>query len=190
MVSGYFIAKLIRRLHKRHSIPLENIHLVGHSLGAQIVSFAAKHVKSALNQKLKRVTGLDRANEVFSDNPALNGLYVDDAEVVAVLHTDDLGLGNIGSVGTVDFYANGGVAPQPGGVNSHGIVTSYFVESLWNPIGFLSTKCDSYENYLSGACDSNHKVALGGDLEGLEGDYHFLTNGEPPYSKENATFAY
>lgn len=118
MVLGYFVAKLIRRLYKHHSIPLENIHMVGHSLGAQVVSFAAKHVKNALKQKLKRVTGLDRANEVFSDNPALNGLYPDDADIVAVVHTDDLGLGNIGSVGTIDFYANGGLAPQPGCVDN------------------------------------------------------------------------
>lgn len=97
---------------------MDKINLVGHSLGAQIVSFAAKHVKSTLNEKVKRLTGLDRANEVFSDNPALNGLYVEDADVVAVLHTDDLGLGNIGSVGTIDFYANGGLAPQPGCVTS------------------------------------------------------------------------
>lgn len=83
-----------------------------------MVSFAAKHVKSALDERVKRVTGLDRANEVFSSNPALNGLYKEDADVVAVVHTDDLGLGNIGSVGTVDFYANGGVDPQPGCVGN------------------------------------------------------------------------
>lgn len=62
--------------------------------------------------------GLDRANEVFSEDPALNGLYREDADIVAVVHTDDLGLGNIGSVGTIDFYANGGVAPQPGCVGN------------------------------------------------------------------------
>lgn len=56
-----------------------------------------------------------------------------------------------------------------------------------NPSGFLSTKCDSYESYLGGACDGNDKVALGGDLVGLEGDYYFETNAEKPYSKENAT---
>lgn len=115
---GYYIAKLIRRLYKRQSIPLDRFNLVGHSLGAQVVSFAAKHVKTILNGRLKRVTGLDRANEVFSEDPALNGLYKEDADVVAVVHTDDLGLGNIGSVGTIDFYANGGVAVQPGCVQN------------------------------------------------------------------------
>lgn len=118
--TGYYIANLIRRLHKRNSIPLEHVNLVGHSLGAQVISFAAKHIRNILNATINRLTGLDRANEVFSDNPALNGLYPEDAKVVAVLHTDDLGLGNIGSVGTIDFYANGGLAPQPGCVGVPG----------------------------------------------------------------------
>lgn len=176
-----------------------------------MVSFAAKHVKSILNGRLKRVTGLDRANEVFSDDPALNGLYKEDADVVAVVHTDDLGLGNSGSVGTIDFYANGGLAVQPGCVQnttgisddfivvksynvfvvdpncSHGIVLRYFVESLENPFGFVATKCDSYESYLEGKCDGNDKVTLGGDLRDHQGDYYFETNAESPYSKENAT---
>lgn len=71
---------------------------------------------------------------------------------------------------------------------SHGIVTSYFIESLKNTFGFLAIKCDSYENYLSGACDGNDRVTLGDDLEGLEGDYYFETNSEPPYSKQNGAF--
>lgn len=60
------------------------------------------------------------------------------------------------------------------------------MESLENPLGFVATKCDSYENYIEGRCDGNDRVTLGGDLGGREGDYYFETNAEPPYSKENA----
>lgn len=68
------------------------------------------------------------------------------------------------------------------------IVNEFYLESVENPVGFLSTKCDSYENYLSGACDGNDKLPLGGDLLGREGDYYFETNPEKPYSKQNATY--
>lgn len=68
-------------------------------------------------------------------------------------------------------------------VCSHLRSCEYFNEALQNPGGFLATKCDSYENYLSGACDGNDQVALGGGLLGHEGDYYFLTNAESPYSQ-------
>lgn len=67
---------------------------------------------------------------MFSEDPALNGLYVDDADIVAVYHTDDLGLGNIGSVGTIDFYANGGLAPQPGCDESSGGMLTRLIEKI------------------------------------------------------------
>lgn len=94
-------------------------------------------------------------------------------------------------MGTIDFYPNGGYASQPpceGQLGcDHGIGLDYFIESVENPLGFVATKCDSYENYLAGLCDGNDQVTLGGDLLGHEGDYYFLTNAEKPYSKENAT---
>lgn len=66
---------------------------------------------------------------------------------------------------------------------SHVIVTAFVVESIQNPEGFSSIKCDSYENYLVGVCATNDRVALGGDLVGHQGIYFFETNPEKPYSK-------
>lgn len=68
-------------------------------------------------------------------------------------------------------------------VCSHLRATELFNEALQRPEAFLSKKCDSYENYLSGLCDGNDEVTLGGDLFGHEGDYYLETNGEPPFSK-------
>lgn len=62
------------------------------------------------------------------------------------------------------------------------------MESVENPAAFFSTKCDSYARFLSGECEGNDRVALAGDLTNKDGDYHFLTNAERPYSKENATY--
>lgn len=67
---------------------------------------------------------------------------------------------------------------------SHNIVTAYFVESIQNDHGFLSTKCESYEAFVTGTCESNEKVPIGGPLANAEGVYYLYTNSEKPYSKE------
>lgn len=71
---------------------------------------------------------------------------------------------------------------------NHEIGQYYLIESVENPNGFVSTKCDSYENFLAGSCEGNDRVALGRELAGHEGDYFFETNAEKPYSKENLTY--
>lgn len=66
---------------------------------------------------------------------------------------------------------------------SHVIVNEFLIEAIENPDAFLATKCDSYEKYLAGECDGNERVALGGDLSNLQGNFYFQTNPQPPYSK-------
>lgn len=202
--SAYYVAKLIRRLHRHLAIPPERFQLIGHSLGAHVVGFTGKHVKRVLkNAHIGVVTGLDPANDDFSFDPTSeNGIQKTDADLVAVIHADDTGYG---ARGHIDFYPNGGSHPQPGcdtnrnykttvfvflftqiwfAVCSHMLAPEFFNEALQNPeSAFLAKKCDSYEAYLSGACDGNEEVTLGGNLEGHEGGFYFETNAEPPYSK-------
>lgn len=65
------------------------------------------------------------------------------------------------------------------------IVTDFFVESIYNQNGFVSTKCESYEAYESGVCSENKKVTLGAILTTQdEGSYYLDTNAQKPYSKE------
>lgn len=63
------------------------------------------------------------------------------------------------------------------------IVNEFLMEAIENPEGFLATKCDSYEEYLSGNCFDNEKVALGGDVANYQGVFYFQTNPQRPYSK-------
>lgn len=109
---AYFLAKLIRRIHKRLSYSLDRIHVIGHSLGGHFVGFTGKHVWKGLYEPLGRITGLDPANVNFSfDLTSENGIRKSDALLVDVIHTEDTGLG---SRGDIDFYPNGGSHPQPG----------------------------------------------------------------------------
>lgn len=112
--AGYYVAKLIRRIVKRLSVPLDRIQLVARSLGVHLIGFAGKHARSALGGKVAKLTGVDAANVEFDGPPEYDGVHRDDAEVVLIMHTDDYRKGRNGSRGTVDFYANGGSALQPG----------------------------------------------------------------------------
>lgn len=66
---------------------------------------------------------------------------------------------------------------------SHVIVTAFYIEAVQNPNAFKSLKCESYEYFLSGGCDQNESVTVGGDLEGVEGEFYCETNPQKPYSK-------
>ncbi|KYQ60379.1 Cytochrome P450 9e2 [Trachymyrmex zeteki] len=89
-------------------LDVSRIYIVGHSLGAHIAGFVSK----CNAFKIPRITALDPANPVFY----LLGCYLtpNDAEWVDVIHTDKGGYGTPTSMGTADYYVNGGTRPQPG----------------------------------------------------------------------------
>lgn len=69
------------------------------------------YFKTSRNVKLSFVA-LDPANSIFY----FPGCYLmhNDATWVDVIHTDMGGYGTLTSMGTADYYVNGGTRPQPG----------------------------------------------------------------------------
>ena len=47
------------------------------------------------------------------------------------------------------------------GCCSHCRAVDLFAESINTPVGFVSLRCDSFEDYESGACDGNDKELMG-----------------------------
>lgn len=112
---GNFIGGAVIKINKDKGVPLKKFHLIGHSLGAHVVGFAAQKVKSATGTSLDWVTGLDPAGPLFEvpQVPKSKRLSDDDANVVEIIHSDGGILGFHNSLGTIDFYPNGGRYIQP-----------------------------------------------------------------------------
>ncbi|GFG40076.1 hypothetical protein Cfor_01426 [Coptotermes formosanus] len=111
-VTGLEVTKLIRKLIEA-GLKTKSIHLIGHSLGAHICSYAGSNLGG-----VGRITGLDPAQPCFqADSPDIR-LDPSDADFIDVIHTngrvlEKVGLGLPDPIGHVDFYPNGG-AKQPG----------------------------------------------------------------------------
>ncbi|KAG5281197.1 hypothetical protein AALO_G00068470 [Alosa alosa] len=111
---GLSIADLLNWLQEEASMPLQNVHLIGYSLGAHVAGYAGTFVKGTVG----RITGLDPAGPMFEGAESHRRLSPDDADFVDVLHTytrEALGV-SIGiqqPIGDIDIYPNGGDV-QPG----------------------------------------------------------------------------
>uniref|UniRef100_A0A1B6L1L2 Lipase domain-containing protein n=1 Tax=Graphocephala atropunctata TaxID=36148 RepID=A0A1B6L1L2_9HEMI len=113
-IVGAELARFLKHLKEHQGLQVEDVHLMGHSLGAQISAYAAKATPG-----IARLTAMDPAQPGFEGQAKEVRLDKDDACFVEVLHTNGLpflptlGFGLIMPHGHVDFYMNGGLK-QPG----------------------------------------------------------------------------
>ncbi|XP_057338618.1 pancreatic triacylglycerol lipase-like [Microplitis mediator] len=105
------IRRVIHYLQDNYSLDVQNVHLLGHSLGSHIMGYVGKNFT---DPKIHRITALDPAQPGFQGrNPEVR-LDNTDADFVDVVHTDGkpflpfLGLGMTSGVGDVDYFVNGG----------------------------------------------------------------------------------
>lgn len=173
-------------------VPVENIHVMGHSLGAHIVGSAGRQFQLDTNGKmLPRITGLDPAKPCFKEGELLNGLGRGDATFVDIIHSDSGALGKSDPIGDADFYPNGIVSLMPGCLTifcSHSRAYEYFAESVYpgNENNFLAKKCGSLKSYEINAC-LLQEVPMGYACPNTtKGNFFLKTNQESPFGHKKA----
>lgn len=110
-INTCFSFSYVIKLIKECKVPEKNIKFIGHSLGAHVSSFAAKHVFLTLDVKIPYIIGAEPAGPLFSLNSCSERFCKSDAYNVLALHTSPLGIQY--PVGTTDLYFNNGLK-QPG----------------------------------------------------------------------------
>ncbi|KAK7100886.1 hypothetical protein V1264_023753 [Littorina saxatilis] len=173
-VVGAMIAQLIMFMKNVTGARPEDMHILGHSLGAHVAGYAGERLTY-----LGRITGMDPAEPYFQNEDKVVRLDPTDALFVDIIHTDgssfystDLGFGMGQSCGHVDYFPNGG-HDQPGceeGPITHilheGILAGakefvacnhlrsyhFFIESINSACPFEGYKCDSEDNFNTGGC--------------------------------------
>lgn len=175
------MAHLIRTLQTKFNVQPQDIHLIGHSLGAHTAGYVGQQI-----QGIGRITGLDPAEPYFQGMGPTVRLDPSDAEFVDVIHTDGRsffllempGYGMSQPCGHIDFYPNNG-KEQPGcalsqeggtlipltlikdGIEeasrvllacNHVRAIKLFIDSINGKCPYIAHRCPSYQHFLAGRC--------------------------------------
>ncbi|CAH2050586.1 unnamed protein product, partial [Iphiclides podalirius] len=169
-------------------VSMDDVHLIGHSLGAHVVGIAGAYVKQG---PIDTITGLDPALPLFTLGNKDARLDKHDARHVEVIHTCGGYLGFASPLGHIDFYPNGGTR-QPGcrfdyrGLCAHNRAHMYFSESIISTVPFTAVRCKDYDElYYNGSCEGTGETLIMGGFDihyGKDGIYYLKTNAEKPYA--------
>ena len=186
---GKTAAEFIDFLVAETGLKTENIHFLGHSLGAHVAGNAGSSVTAG---RLGRITGLDPAlpgvHLLTSDKTRLDST---DASFVDIIHSCGGVLGYLQPLGSVDFYPNAGTAVQPGcccvpevkEACSHGRAYVYFTESIVSKTGFTAKKCNTWDQFMGGNCNQSDTALMGEHVSKVAtGTYFLKTRSETPYA--------
>ncbi|XP_076629273.1 pancreatic triacylglycerol lipase [Colletes latitarsis] len=186
---GKTTAEFIDFLVAETGLNTENIHFLGHSLGAHVAGNTGSSMTSG---RLGRITGLDPALPGFhlltTDKTRLDST---DALFVDIIHSCGGVLGFLQPLGSADFYPNAGTAVQPGcccipevvEACSHGRSYVYFTESIASKAGFVARKCNTWDQFMGGNCNYSDTAFMGEHVDKTaSGTYFLRTRSESPYA--------
>ncbi|XP_057321353.1 pancreatic lipase-related protein 2 isoform X1 [Microplitis mediator] len=201
---GWHVAQMVKWLELNNAIMLPKLHVIGFSLGAEVAGFMGKSLGP---RKVGRITGLDAAYPLYMDKGAEGHLAPSDATFVDVIHTDGGIFGFPSPLGHADFYPNGGRPLQPGCtaanfiamgmyrifrhylVCSHNRAWRYYVESINNPRGFPSTRCQRWRPNLR-SCTWKNDAFMGFATDPrTRGIFYLRTNSRTPFAKNLSDYS-
>ncbi|XP_055370737.1 phospholipase A1 2-like [Condylostylus longicornis] len=186
---GKYLAQSIVKLEK--IVPLENIHLIGHSLGANIAGYTGKFFQNMTGRLLPRITGLDPAKPCFHMGQKLMPIEKGDAEFVDVIHTNPGVLGIEKEIGDVDYYPDGLLPLKSGCLTiscSHNRAHEYYAESVYpgHENDFLAVKCHSIFELRIGLCNTTERYIMGYAVQkDIKGIFYSKVTAQFPYGSES-----
>lgn len=184
-------------------IALDDITLVGHSLGAQISGHVGKNINERLGEKLGVIFGLDPANPHFCLPTVANinkRLDATDAKFVQIIHSSDNAFGCAIDQGHQDFRPDGGNIFQTGCkvplfgqtigfdplICNHYQAVLYFQYSM-NPANvFIGRQCASYLGFLLFRCNKVTDV-IGPYTKKQTGRFYLRTSAKTPFTPISRT---
>ncbi|XP_035732017.1 phospholipase A1 1 [Vespa mandarinia] len=162
---GNYIATVTKMLIQQYHVPMANIRLIGHSLGAHTSGFAGKKVQELGLGKYSEIIGLDPAGPSFKSEACSQRICETDANYVQIIHTSNH-LGTLITLGTVDFYMNNGKnqpgcgLPIVGETCSHTRAVKYFTECIKHECCLIGVPQSKNPQPVS-KCTRNECVCVG-----------------------------
>ncbi|XP_071747241.1 lipase member H isoform X2 [Lepeophtheirus salmonis] len=143
---GKYISKFVKFLVSQ-GVSYKDIHLLGASLGAHAAGYVGYYTQG----KIGRITGLDPSGPLFHSSPHKDRLDPSDAVFVDIIHSAGKWVGNDDIMGHVDFFVNGGQAPQPLCINKESLdlSCSHFV------VRFPYNRSRAALSYYRALCQTN-----------------------------------
>ncbi|XP_030383257.1 pancreatic triacylglycerol lipase-like [Scaptodrosophila lebanonensis] len=146
---GKKIAEMINFLSTDYGLKLQNLTVIGYSLGAHIAGFAGKFVEGG---RIRTIVGLDPSFALFNDVDENHRLSIKDALYVEIMHTNAGFLGIAEPIGHADFYPNGGLSqPECDHECAHQRSLEYYAEAVAKEC-FGSVRCPNYTEALRRKC--------------------------------------
>jgi pimeloyl-ACP methyl ester carboxylesterase len=187
---GEVISRLLDWLNGYVGLSMDQVYLIGHSLGAHCAGMAGKNIWT---RNIDTIIGLDPALPLFSVDSPNERLADTDATYVEVIHTNAGLLGFDLPIGHTGFYPNGG-RTQPGciadvtGNCAHGRAVLFFAESIELTRRFISTQCANFNEILNGVCTpSGPNRDMGGEpsnrMHAARGVFFLTTNSGSPFAQ-------
>nr|APD15621.1 phospholipase A1 [Cotesia chilonis] len=180
-IVAIYVARLFLVLMKNG---VQDIHAIGHSLGAHIPAIASSYLGK---HKLNRITGLDPARPLLGIIGLDAKLDSSDALFVDVYHSSILG--RVDACGHVDFIMNSGKT-QPGCrildlVCHHARASLYFAESITSMRGFWGYPENLTSEILSDKVSKESVQEIAGEFvnRSIRGVYYVPTNARKPFAK-------
>lgn len=118
LLTGHFLYQVSQNVEnlQANSAFFDNVHILGHSLGAHVAGRAAKYIKELMPVSIGHITALDEAGPLFTFPfliPREFRLTRQDAQFVDLIHTNIFVFGTAFPLGHVDFFVNSGGPIQP-----------------------------------------------------------------------------